>query len=146
MTPENSEKARNRLVKRQQFQQQQQQKQEQQQLLLQQQQQQLNQLDMKKIMSLIDENYEINKVPYVPQLRQHEIAPNLYTNTIATELQQQEHDYGLLQSVFNGSNSAAEENILWDGFWNLEDVQGHFGAFASSKPTMHSNNLLAPFC
>ncbi|WCJ24150.1 myb domain protein 305 [Euphorbia peplus] len=152
--PENSDKARTRMLKRQQFQQQQQQKHEQQQLLLQQQQQQLlqlNQLDMKKIMSLIDENYE-NKVAYVPQIRQQpEITNNFYPNTSSSSTDQQ--DYGLLNTVFsvNNNNSGAheacnEDNVLWDGLWNIEDVNGYFGACnASNKATIH-NNLVAPFC
>ncbi|KAJ9154086.1 hypothetical protein P3X46_027460 [Hevea brasiliensis] len=138
LLPENSEKARNRLLKRQQFQQQQQQQQQQLQQSQQQQLQllQLNQLDMKKIMSLLDENE--NKVPYVPQIRQ-EMA-TVYPN--ATE------EHGLLYNMFNINASIPEpsnEEILWDGLWNLDDVHGNFGvACAPSKASMH--NLFAPFC
>ncbi|XP_065864926.1 trichome differentiation protein GL1-like [Euphorbia lathyris] len=149
--PENCDKARTRMLKRQQFQQQQQQKQEQ--LLLQHQQQQLlqlNQLDMKKIMSLLDENNYENKVAYVPQIRQQpeNIPINFYPNTSSSTADNQ-HEYGLLNTVFNGNNNGNEgcneENVMWEGLWNLDDVNGYFGACASTKPTMH-NNLLAPFC
>ncbi|KAJ9182354.1 hypothetical protein P3X46_006357 [Hevea brasiliensis] len=137
LSPENSEKARNRLLQRQQFQQQQQQ--QQQQLQQQQQQQQLlqlNQMDVKKILSLLDENE--THLPYVPQIRQD--MTTAYPNT--TE------EHGLLYNLYNENASvpeASNEEFLWDGLWNLDDSHGNFGvACASSRASMH--NLVAPFC
>ncbi|KAI5573070.1 hypothetical protein POPTR_010G064000v4 [Populus trichocarpa] len=136
LSPDNSDKARTHLLKRQQFQQQQQQLQQQQQQIQHQQLLQLNQLDMKMIMSLLDENE--NKAPHTPQMSQ-EMAPHaVYPNT--TE------EHGLLYNMFNASvPEASNEDILWDGLWNLDDVHGNFGvACATSRASMH--NLVSPFC
>ncbi|XP_044500850.1 transcription factor MYB24 [Mangifera indica] len=122
MSPENSDKAENRLLKRQQFRQQQQQLQ-----LLQQEQQQpqkqLNQLDMKKVMFLLEENE--HRAPYVPQPRQEMGAEEqglLGGNALVTEL--------------------SNEEFLWDNLWNLDDFHGNFGA--AGKASLH--NLVSPFC
>ncbi|XP_050219052.1 transcription factor MYB24-like [Mercurialis annua] len=133
MSPETSNKSRTHHLKRQQFQEQQQQIQQQQLL-------QLNQLDMKKIMSLLDENYQV-KLPFSPQIwpetttllcpneDQHEL---LYTN-------------GSVPDDHEACND--EQDSLWDGLWNLDDVHGNYGVpatCASGKATIH--NLVAPFC
>lgn len=137
LSPDNSDKARTHLLKRQQFQQQQQQLQQQQQQQIQHQQLlQLNHLDMKRIMSSLDENE--NNAPYTPQMRQ-EMAPQVvYPNT--TE------EHGLLYNMFNASvPEASNEDMLWDGLWNLDDVHGNLGvACATSRASMH--NLVSPFC
>uniref|UniRef100_A0A6N2N1J4 Uncharacterized protein n=1 Tax=Salix viminalis TaxID=40686 RepID=A0A6N2N1J4_SALVM len=137
ISPENSDKARTHLLKRQQFQQQQQQLQQQQQIQNQQL-LQLNQLDMKKIMSFIDENE--NKAPFTPQTRQ-EMAPHA-VHPSTTEEQ------GLLYNMFSVNASAPEasnEDMLWDGLWNLDDFHGDLGvACAASRACLH--NLVAPFC
>lgn len=91
---------------------------------------------MKMIMSLLDENE--NKAPHTPQMSQ-EMAPHaVYPNT--TE------EHGLLYNMFNASvPEASNEDILWDGLWNLDDVHGNFGvACATSRASMH--NLVSPFC
>ncbi|CAK7327337.1 unnamed protein product [Dovyalis caffra] len=136
VSPENPDKAKTRLLKRQQFQQQQLQQQQQQ--IQHQQLLQLNQLDMKKIMSLLDESD--NKAPYTPPMRQEMASHAIYPST--TE------EHGLLYNMFNVNASVSEasnEDILWDGLWNLDDVHGNFGvACATSKASMH--NLVAPFC
>ncbi|OMO53822.1 hypothetical protein CCACVL1_28312 [Corchorus capsularis] len=150
LSPENnSDKAKARLLKRQQFQQQQllQQQQElqkqQQQQEQQQQQLQLNQFDMKKIMSLLDE-HEHRAPPYVPQLRQEmATTSNSYPNT--TEEQGFYYPPMINNSnVSTGSTDSSNEEILWDGLWNLDDY-GNFGsACATSKASLH--NLVTPFC
>ncbi|KAL9401302.1 hypothetical protein Peur_005151 [Populus x canadensis] len=141
LSPDNSDKARTRHLKRQQFQQQQQQLQRQQQQTQHQQPLQINQLDMRKIVSLLDENED--KAPCTPQMRQ-EMAPHaIYPNTI--------EEHGLLYNMFNVNNAsvpepeASNEDILWDGLWNLDDLHGNLGvACATSKASMQ--NLVAPFC
>ncbi|GMI95884.1 myb domain protein 305, MYB DOMAIN PROTEIN 71 [Hibiscus trionum] len=118
--PDDSVKAKARILRRQQFQQQQlqQQLEHQQHLLLQQQQQQQlqsNQFDMKRIMSLLDETD--HKVPYVPMM-----GTNPYLD--ATDQ--------LYPMTINGDVSSSDtsiEEILWDGLWNLD-----------------GNNLVTPFC
>ncbi|KAJ6898465.1 transcription factor MYB24-like [Populus alba x Populus x berolinensis] len=105
--------------KRQHFQQQQQQLQQQQQQIQHQQLLQLNHLDMKKM--------------------RQEMAPHVvYPNT--TE------EHGLLYNMFNASvPEASNEEMLWDGLWNLDDVHGNLGvACATSRASMH--NLVSPFC
>ncbi|KAJ8763907.1 hypothetical protein K2173_003689 [Erythroxylum novogranatense] len=145
LSPDNSDKARARFLKRQQFNQQQQQ-QQQQQLLQQQQNQQLqhqqllklNQLDMRKILSLLEEND--TKALYGSQLRQEVGAP--YAICTAED--------GLAYNMLNGSASSvtetsSTEDFLWDGLWNLDDFHGNFGvASATSKANMQ--NLVAPSC
>ncbi|XP_011041468.1 PREDICTED: transcription factor MYB24-like [Populus euphratica] len=137
LSPDSSDKARTHLLKRQQFQQQQQQQLQQQQQQIQYQQLlQLNHLDMKKIMSSLDENE--NNAPYTPQMRQETAPHALYPNT--TE------EHVLLYNMFNASvPEALNEDIIWDGLWNLDDVHGNFGvACATSRACMH--NLVSPFC
>ena len=146
VTSEASEKAKNRILRRQQFhhhQQQQQQhhqqlqqQQHQQQQQQQQQQFQLNQVDLKRIMACFDEND--NRVTCVPQVRQE--MTTMYPNT--------NEEQGYFYSLLNSSVSvpeAANEDIIWDGLWNLDDVHGNFNsASMTSRATLH--NLVAPFC
>ncbi|PSS24012.1 Transcription factor like [Actinidia chinensis var. chinensis] len=128
-SPDANEKAKVRMLKRQQFQQKQQQ-----------QQQYMNQLDMKKFMSLLDESE--NRVPYLPQAKQDMVT--LYPNNTAGE----EQDF--LYPLFNGYMSLPEapnheENILWDGLWNLDDIHGNWSmACAANKAGLHT--LATPFC
>ncbi|XAR48907.1 hypothetical protein NMG60_11031890 [Bertholletia excelsa] len=127
---DSADKAKSRLLRKHQFQQ-----------------QQLNQVDMKKIISLLDE--EGYKVPCVAQVSQ-EMA-NFYPSNIAEELQGILHPY----PVFNACASVpaheaiTEENnhILWDGLWNLEDhVHGNFGmAWAANCRSALQGTLSYPF-
>ncbi|OVA02292.1 SANT/Myb domain [Macleaya cordata] len=107
---EHSEKSKNRLLRRQQFQYQQQQQQQQ----LQQQQQQ-NQVDMKKIMSLLDENDN----------RSVSSCLAMYPNNNYDE------QY-VISSMWNGGQVAATdgstEDIIWDGLWNLDEVHANLDA------------------
>ncbi|KAE8712399.1 Transcription factor MYB59 [Hibiscus syriacus] len=144
LSPSNNSdhKAKARFLKRQQFQQQQQQ------LLLQQQQEQeqlqLNQFDMKRIMSLLDETEHkpSSELPYVPQLRQETATLVSYTNT------NEQQQVGLFYPTFDGSASGSgsdmsnEADVLWDGLWNLDDINGNRGA--TSKVNLH--NLAIPYC
>ncbi|GMI64149.1 myb domain protein 79 [Hibiscus trionum] len=138
LSPDNNSdhKSKARLMKRQQFQQQQQQ---QQQLLL-------NQFDMKRIMSLLDEaEHELSpeaELPYVQQLRQEMTTSVSYPNT--TEQQQAALFYPTIDGNVSGSGSdtSNEVNVLWDGLWNLDDINGNLGA--TSKVCWHS--LAGAFC
>ncbi|KAK4585902.1 hypothetical protein RGQ29_023194 [Quercus rubra] len=146
VTSEASEKAKNRILRRQQFHHHQQQQQQQHQQLQQQHQQQqqqqqqqqfqLNQVDLKRIMACFDEND--NRVTCVPQVRQE--MTTMYPNT--------NEEQGYFYSLLNSSVSvpeAANEDIIWDGLWNLDDVHGNFNsASMTSRATLH--NLVAPFC
>ncbi|XP_059631474.1 transcription factor WER-like [Cornus florida] len=124
-------KLRSRLLARQQIQFQQQQQQQQQQQL----QQLQNQVDMKKIMSSLDES-DNRVAPFLPQSRQD--MATVYPAGTAEE-------QGFLYSMFNGCASVApgegfNEDTLWDGsLWNLDDVHGNLSmACATSKVSMHS--------
>ena len=145
VTSEASEKAKNRILRRQQFHHHQQQQQQQHQQLQQQHQQQqqqqqfqLNQVDLKRIMACFDEND--NRVTCVPQVRQE--MTTMYPNT--------NEEQGYFYSLLNTNSSvsvpeAANEDIIWDGLWNLDDVHGNFNsASMTSRATLH--NLVAPFC
>nr|QSD99719.1 MYB family transcription factor [Melilotus albus] len=127
-----AEKAKNRFLRKQLFHQQQQQQQFQQQ---QQQQLQYN-LDMKGVMSLFEENNNHKSLPYISQTRQEMF--NMCQNTT------EEQSYFMLNG--NSSVPAATENDnLWDGLWNLDDVQGNFSvANATNKTGLY--NLVAPYC
>ncbi|CAN1144804.1 Transcription factor MYB2 [Linum perenne] len=161
-----SDKAKTRLLKRQQFHQQimqsqqQHQHQQQHQLLW-----QLNQLDMKKIMSLLlddttDNNNNNNQMAQFSG-RQEVAAPNsIYTN----QEEEEEHhgiyfSNGNMQGVANNNNNTpystssslmaeVNEEIInsWDvGLWSLEDL--HAAGRAAATTTSGSiTNLVAPFC
>lgn len=140
--PDNSIKAKARILKRQQFQQQQILQQQQQQ----QYQQQQNQLDMKRIMSLLDETE--HKVPYVPQMIRQETmgTTNSYLNNNNTTDQEQGFVYPMIIDGNVSSSDTSNEEFFWDGLWNLDDnFNGNFSAAcATSKASLH--NLVTPFC
>ncbi|KAK7838266.1 myb-related protein 305 [Quercus suber] len=89
-----------------------------------------------RIMALFDEND--NQDTCVPQVRQE--MTTMYPNT--------NEEQGYFYSLLNSSVSvpeAANEDIVWDGLWNLDDVHGNFNAASvTSRATLH--NLVAPFC
>ncbi|KAH7573150.1 hypothetical protein JRO89_XS03G0078400 [Xanthoceras sorbifolium] len=101
---------------------------------------QLNQLDMKKIMFLLDENE--HRTPYLPQPRQ-EMGTNNWYPCHATDHDQEVQQGGFFNNYVmpngNGSASASaetsnDEDILWDGLWNLDDFHANFaGTCATSK-------------
>ncbi|KAF1878570.1 hypothetical protein Lal_00047239 [Lupinus albus] len=133
-----AEKAKIRLLKSQQFQQLQQQQQKQlKQHQVQQQQLQFN-LDMKNIMNMFEENG--NMVPCTSQETQ-EMFSNIYPNTTP-------YEEGYFYSMVNGNASAptsSNEETLWDGLWNFDDVLYNFSA-ASAPSKASLQNLVAPFC
>ncbi|CAL5413663.1 unnamed protein product [Camellia sinensis] len=136
---DSNEKAKARLLRRQQFQQQQRQPQQQQP----QQQQQTSQVDIKKIMSLFDESD--NRVPSsLPhQVRQDVVT--LYPNTTVEE--QASFLYPQFNGYASGLESTNEDNmVLWDGLWNLDDhVYGNLSmACAANKAGLH-HTLATPF-
>lgn len=118
----NNEKARARLLRRQQFQQQQQQQQQYPQ------QQQMNQIALKKIMSFLDEDDQ-HRLPTLPQARQDMAA--LHPNSTAEE---QDFYY----PVFNGygfvPEAHSDENLWWDGLWNLDD----HGVWCKQSCSLHN--------
>ncbi|CAK9184246.1 unnamed protein product [Ilex paraguariensis] len=118
---DNCEKSKARLLRRQQFQQQQQQQ---------------NQVDMKKIMSLLDES-DNRSVPTLPQMRQD--MASLYPNT--------SEEQGFFPSMFTGYASIPEvstEDIIWDGLWNLDDFHGNLTmANATNRVNLHP--IATPF-
>lgn len=68
---------------------------------------------MKGIINLLEKND-----PYIPQETQEMV--NMYPST--------PEQHGYLDSMLNGNFSAQEssdEEILWDGLWNLDDVLGN---------------------
>ncbi|XP_062108976.1 myb-related protein 305-like [Humulus lupulus] len=147
VTSDASEKAKARLLKRQQFHQQQlhQQQQQQQQLHH----QQLNQMDLKRIMALLDGDNEHNKsAQAVPQLRQ-EITTAAFPQTA--------DEQSFLYTMLNENNNVSAvpeapitEDILWDGLWNLDDFHGNgavnFNANCSTAKANTLHNLVVPFC
>ncbi|XP_042065017.1 transcription factor MYB2-like [Salvia splendens] len=99
---DNAEKMRARLLRRQQFQLQQQQQQQQQR---QQQQYEQDQIDMKRIIAALLDDHETS-------------TPSDLTAS---------DEQGLLYSVIsNCATAAPEEEVVWDGLWNLEGVHGNY--------------------
>lgn len=130
-SPDNSSKVNKRMLKRQQFHHHQQQLQHQQQHCLQD-----NQVEMKKMVPLLDENEQ--KVPYFPQM-----TTSFYSHTTPVDQQEQGFNYLNPTTVVNGSVCEVNnDDLLWDGLWNLDDVHVNFGG--APKPTFH--NLVTPFC
>ncbi|KAJ4870285.1 myb domain protein 305 [Raphanus sativus] len=147
----NAEKTKNRILKRQQFQQQRQMELQQEQQLL-----QLNQIDMKKIMSLLEEDNNHNNGDnnfsssssgssgeggafYVPHQITHSTTNSGYDS----------NGNGLFRVVPMPLPEANlhEEYAIWDGLWNLDlEGQGSFsgGACVPRKPCFQ--NLAIPFC
>lgn len=124
-----SEKAKARLLKRQQFQHQQQlqqqQQQQQQQHVQQQYQQQLqqNQMDLKRIMAFLEENEHKYSTQPAPQVRA-EMAVPAYPQAV----DEQNFLYSMLNVNSNVSTvpeAPINEDTLWDyGLWNMEDFHG----------------------
>ncbi|GAB4843679.1 hypothetical protein Ancab_013643 [Ancistrocladus abbreviatus] len=136
VSPDSSEKPKIRLLRRQQFQLQQQQQQQQ----LQHQQQNNNQIDMRKIVSIL-EGSESEVTSMIPQAREQMVTTVCPTIPAAEE-------QGLVYSVLCSDTSTPEgshdDGILWDGLWNLDDIQGNMSSMcATSKASMH--NFAAPF-
>ncbi|CAA2938754.1 transcription factor WER-like [Olea europaea subsp. europaea] len=101
VSSENPEKLRAHLLRRERLQLQQKQK------------QQEDQINVKKVVSFLDESE--TKVPTLAQMKQ-EI---LY--------QHASDELGFLYSMTNGyptGSEASNEDILWDGLWNLDDFLG----------------------
>ncbi|XP_010527183.1 PREDICTED: myb-related protein 305-like [Tarenaya hassleriana] len=145
--PNNVEKAKkNRLLKRQQFQQQMQQQQQQQQQLF-----QFNQLDMKKIISLLQDNNSgdssSNCAVYVPQMAPTTAITSAYSlNT--TEEQLEGHCNRPNNGYWPDEAPVIEDNGLWwDGSWNLLD--GNFGMSPATETCdarkAYFHNLVTPF-
>ncbi|PIN21000.1 Transcription factor, Myb superfamily [Handroanthus impetiginosus] len=111
-TSQNQEKSRARLLRRQQFQQQQQQQQQQ-------------QIDMKMIMSLIEESD--NKLPIFTQFKQEIVYPGALD------------EQGFPYSISNGYEASSEDMILWDGLWDLDDFQGKSTTRANNQHSLASN-------
>ncbi|XP_058745775.1 MYB-like transcription factor EOBI [Vicia villosa] len=130
-----AEKAKNRSFKRQQ-----QQLKLQQHQIQQQQQLQYN-LDMKGIIDLLLDENDYYSVPSTSQESQEMVT--MYGETP----EQQGYSYSMVNG--NGNIYAQEssnEEILWDGLWNLEDVLGN-----SMQPMLQANpanvhNFVTPFC
>ncbi|XP_061337552.1 transcription factor MYB82-like [Gastrolobium bilobum] len=131
-----AEKAKNHPLRRQQFQLQQQQLRQQHNVQQQQQQQLQFNLEMKGVINLLEENN--HSEPSISLETQEMVS--MYPNT--TEQQ------GYFYSMLNGNVSVPEssnEDFMWDGLWNLDDILCNFSAAtATSKATLH--NLVAPFC
>ncbi|KAG2721938.1 hypothetical protein I3760_02G104800 [Carya illinoinensis] len=131
-----SKKAKTRLLRKQQFHQQQQQQQQQQcQQIQQQQQLQMNQVDMERIMALLDENE--HRATSQPQVK-HGMT-TIYPNTI----EEQNYFSSLLHSNLPVPE-ASNEDIIWDGLW-MDDVHGNFNIVASATSRASLHNLVTPF-
>ncbi|KAL2506501.1 myb domain protein [Abeliophyllum distichum] len=101
-SPKNPEKWRAHLLRRERFQ------------LHQQQKQQADQIDRKKVIPLLDESE--NRVPTLAQMKQEIIYQN------------ESDELGLLYSMINGyatGPEASNEDILWEGLWDLDDNHGN---------------------
>lgn len=85
---------------------------------------------MKKIVSLLDEN-ESKFVPSLPQMKQDAavVAGAIFSNMEDDDHHHQQQ--GFLYSTINNINYAAQvpeainEDILWDGLWNMDDLNGN---------------------
>lgn len=90
---------------------------------------------MKGVMSLFEENNN-NRLPYISQTRQEMF--NMCPNTT------EEQSYFMLNGNSSVPDASADAN-LWDGLWNLDDVQENFSvANATNKAGLY--NLVAPYC
>ncbi|CAL5208314.1 unnamed protein product [Lathyrus oleraceus] len=133
-----AERAKNRSFKRQQQQLKQQQHQ------IQQQQQLQYNLDMKGIIDLLLDENDYYSVPSTSQESQEMVT--IYSETP----EQQGYSYSMLNGNGNGNVYAQEssnEEILWDGLWNLDDVLGNsMQPMMLQAKTANVHNLVTPFC
>ncbi|CAN8258277.1 unnamed protein product [Cochlearia groenlandica] len=149
----NAEKTKNRILKRHQFQQQKQ-------MELQQQQQQLlkfNQIDMKNIISLLENDNNNNNYNnfnstssensgesgtfYVPHQITHSTTSSGYDDPNG-------NGYYPVDAVPIHEANVNEDNAIWDGLWNL-DLEGQGGSFSvgACAPRKHYfENMVIPFC
>ncbi|KAL1190520.1 MYB-like transcription factor EOBI [Cardamine amara subsp. amara] len=152
----NAEKTKNRILKRQQFQKQRQMELQQEQQLL-----QFNQIDMKKIMSLLDDDNNSNNngdntfsssssgssvegggALYVP----HQITHST-TTTTTSGYDPNSNGYYPVVPVTIPEATVNEDNAIWDGLWNLDfEGQGSFGGVACAPRKQCFQNLVIPFC
>ncbi|KAJ8540427.1 hypothetical protein K7X08_030346 [Anisodus acutangulus] len=130
LSTDNSKKIKSCLLKRQQFQQQ----------------QQLNsQIDMKRVMSMFEENE--TKIPtYVPK----QDMTFLYQNT-THEQEQGSFFYSMINEYANMpvSEGSSNEDIMWDiGLWNLDDLNANFNTTPpyNKTPPCLQTQLATPFC
>ncbi|CAH8276858.1 unnamed protein product [Arabidopsis lyrata] len=92
---------------------------------------QFDRLDMKKIMSLLEDSSSSNNsdgggagdVFYAPHQIIHSSKPFGYNpNSLEEQLQ------GILTPVnIPETNTMNQDNAIWDGFWNMDVVDGHGG-------------------
>ncbi|CAA3009231.1 transcription factor WER-like [Olea europaea subsp. europaea] len=111
---ENPEKWQARLLRRQQFHLQKQEKQEE------------NQINMNKVVSLLDESE--NRVPTLAQMKKEII----YQDT--------SDDLGFIYSMINGNATgpeASSEDILWEWLWNLDDFHENITNQHTSVANFH---------
>ncbi|KAF3457529.1 hypothetical protein FNV43_RR02187 [Rhamnella rubrinervis] len=155
------EKAKTRILRRQQFhlQQQQQLRQQQQQLQQQQQDFEVNQMDLKRIMALLDDQNEHKAPTQVPAQvinnTKQDLGTTVYPQTAEEYYNnQQGFFYSMMLNGNNGNSvpEASNEDFLWDGLWNLDDVHGSTTAFnaavfcANTSKATNLHNLVMPFC
>lgn len=112
----------------------------------------MNQLEMKKMMSFLEENEQRAAAAYVPQMKQ-ELASG-YTSNATTD-QEQGYFYPMMMIsgnpvTLNPVDQPCNEEIIWEGLWNLDldDDNGNFGAscVTTNKACFHSLVTTAPFC
>lgn len=162
------EKAKNRILRREQFhlQQQQQLLQQQQQQQIQQQRQQqeqlqhfqVNQMDLKRIMALLDDQSEHKAPTQVPaQALTKQDLGTMYSQTAEDYNNQHGFFYSMMLNGNNGTDSVAEasneDHLLWDGLWNLDDCHGssatntfNAACCANTSKATNLHNLVMPFC
>ncbi|CAH8261689.1 unnamed protein product [Arabidopsis lyrata] len=146
----NAEKTKNRILKRQQFQQQRQMELQQEQQLL-----QFNQIDMKKIMSLLDDDNNNNGdnntfsssssgssgeggAFYVP----HQITHS----TTTSGCDPNSNGYYPVVPVTMPEANVNEDNAIWDNLWNVDfEGQGSFGGAACAPRKQYFQNMVIPF-
>lgn len=92
---------------------------------------------MKGIMALLEDNYDYKVPSNLCSMA------NMYPNTS----EEQSFFYSILtnNTINTSAQEVSNEEPLWDGLWNLDDVHGNFGAASTTtKSTLH--NLVTPFC
>lgn len=119
---------------------------------------QFNQIDMKKIMSLLDEDNNNNNGDntfsssssgssgeggafYVP----HQITHSSTTTTSGYD--PNSNGYYPVVPMPIPEPIVNEDNSIWDGLWNLDfEGQGSFGGAACAPRKQCFQNLVIPFC
>jgi len=112
---------------------------------------QFNQIDMKKIMSLLDDDNNNGDNTFSSSSSGESGAlyvPHQITHSTTTSgCEPNSNGYYPVVPVTIPEANVNEDNAIWDGLWNLDfEGQGSFGGAACAPRKHYFQNMVIPFC